>query len=78
MLRSPWSLATWGSLMQWHNRAARTAQMPQGDARPRPPRPHRGISQDHLPLYLGCFEFVHNVRRRGSALLGSLLGLSLT
>ena len=24
-------------------------------------RPHRGISQDHLPLYLGFFEFVHNV-----------------
>ena len=32
-------------------------------------RPHRGISQDHLPLYLGLFEFVHNVRRRGKALL---------
>ena len=31
-------------------------------------RPHRGISQDHLPLYLGFFEFVHNVRRRGKAL----------
>ena len=37
-------------------------------------RPHRGISQDHLPLYLGFFEFVHNVRRRGKALLGALLG----
>ena len=36
-------------------------------------RPHRGISQDHLPLYLGFFEFVHNVRRRGKALLGALL-----
>ena len=35
-------------------------------------RPHRGISQDHLPLYLGFFEFVHNVRRRGKALLGAL------
>ena len=41
-------------------------------------RPHRGISQDHLPLYLGFFEFVHNVRRRGKALLGSLLELLLT
>src|SRR5215510_9871337 len=30
-------------------------------------RPHRGISQDLLPLYLGFFEFVHNVRRRGKA-----------
>jgi transposase-like protein len=38
-------------------------------------RPHRGISQERLPLYLGFFEFVHNVRRRGKALLGSLLGL---
>ena len=41
-------------------------------------RPHRGISQDHLPLYLGFFEFVHNVRRRGKALLGTLLELLLT
>ena len=23
-------------------------------------RPHRGISQEKLPLYLGFFEFVHN------------------
>jgi len=23
-------------------------------------RPHRGISQERLPLYLGFFEFVHN------------------
>jgi transposase len=40
-------------------------------------RPHRGISQEKLPLYLGFFEFVHNVRRRGKALLGSLMGLLL-
>jgi transposase-like protein len=38
-------------------------------------RPHRGISQERLPLYLGFFEFVHNVRKRGKALLGSLMGL---
>jgi transposase-like protein len=38
-------------------------------------RPHRGISQAKLPLYLGFFEFVHNVRRRGKALLGSLIEL---
>lgn len=37
-------------------------------------RPHRGISQDKLPLYLGLFQFVHNVRRRGKALLGALVG----
>jgi hypothetical protein len=33
-------------------------------------RLHRGISQEKLPLYLGFFEFVHNVRVRGKALLG--------
>jgi transposase-like protein len=38
-------------------------------------RPHRGISQEKLPIYLGFFEFVHNVRRRGKALLGALIGL---
>jgi transposase len=38
-------------------------------------RPHRGISQEKLPLYLGFFEFVHNVRKRGKALLGALIAL---
>ena len=38
-------------------------------------RPPRGISQERLPLYLGFFEFVPNVRERGKALLGSLVGL---
>ena len=38
-------------------------------------RPHQGISQENLPLYLGFFEFVHNVRRRGKALLRSLVEL---
>ena len=37
-------------------------------------RPHRGISQDKLPLYLGFFQVVHNARRRGKALLGALVG----
>lgn len=36
-------------------------------------RPHRGISQEKLPLYLGFFEFVHNAKMRGKALLGALL-----
>ena len=40
-------------------------------------RPHRGISQEKLPLYLGFFEFVHNVRRRGKALPASLPSLLL-
>jgi len=36
-------------------------------------RPHRGISQEKLPFYLGFFEFVHNTRNRGKALLSALL-----
>ena len=36
-------------------------------------RPHRGISQEKLPAYLGLFQFVHNARRRGKALLGTLI-----
>ena len=36
-------------------------------------RPHRGISQEKLPFYLGFFEFVHNVGKRGKALLHSLI-----
>ena len=38
-------------------------------------RPHRGISQKYLPVYLGFFEFVHNAKKRGKALLESLVGL---
>lgn len=30
-------------------------------------RPHRGISQNKLPFYLGFFQLVHNARRRGTA-----------
>jgi transposase-like protein len=41
-------------------------------------RPHRGISQDKLPLYLGFFQVVHNVRRRGKALLGALVAALVT
>ena len=36
-------------------------------------RPHRGVSQEKLPWYLGFFEFVHNIRQRGKALLHSLV-----
>jgi transposase len=36
-------------------------------------RPHRGISQEKLPDYLGFFQFVHNARRRGKALLTALI-----
>jgi transposase-like protein len=38
-------------------------------------RPHRGVSQEKLPLYLGFFEFIHNVRKRGKALLPSLISI---
>jgi hypothetical protein len=37
---------------------------------------HWGISQEKLPAYpcyLGFFQFVHNTRRRGKALLGALI-----
>ena len=40
-------------------------------------RPHRGVSQEKL-FYLGLFEFVHNVRKRGKALLGALIELLVT
>ncbi len=41
-------------------------------------RPHRGISQENLPLYLGFFEFIHNTRARGRTLLPSLLEILLS
>lgn len=41
-------------------------------------RPHRGISQEKLPLYLAFFEFVHNAKVRGKALLASLIAAILT
>jgi transposase len=36
-------------------------------------RPHRGVSQEKLPFFLAFFQFVHNARRRGKALLGALI-----
>lgn len=36
-------------------------------------RPHRGVSQESLPVYLGFFQFVHNARQRGKALMHSLV-----
>jgi transposase len=41
-------------------------------------RPHRGISQEKLPLYLGFFELVHNARARGKSLSEALIGLLVT
>ena len=41
-------------------------------------RPHRGISQEKLPDYLGFFQFAHNARHRGKALLGALVAALVT
>jgi len=38
-------------------------------------RPHRGVSQENLPLYLAFFEFTHNLRQRGKALFESLVAV---
>lgn len=35
-------------------------------------RPHRGISQEKMPIYVGFFEFIFNIRKRGKALLEDL------
>jgi hypothetical protein len=43
----------------------------------KPPVLGSGISQEQLPWYLACFEFAHNIRRRGKALFASLLTLLL-
>ncbi len=40
--------------------------------------PHRGISQEKLPAYLVFFQFVHNARQRGKALLGALVAALVT
>ena len=41
-------------------------------------RPHRSISQEKLSVYLGFFEFIHNVRKRGKAWLPALIELLVT
>jgi transposase len=41
-------------------------------------RPHRGLSQEKLPVSLGFFAFVHHVRKRGKALLPALMALLVT
>jgi transposase len=38
-------------------------------------RPHRGISQERLPYYLGFFEYLHNIRKRGQVALCALVRL---
>ena len=41
-------------------------------------RPHRDVSQEKLPAYLAFFQVVHNARRRGRALLTTLVGVLVT
>ena len=41
-------------------------------------RPHHGILQEKLALYLGSFQFVHNARIRRKDLLRPLLELLVT
>ena len=41
-------------------------------------RPHRGISQEKLPLYLGFIGFVPNIRKRGKAWFPALIALLVT
>lgn len=40
-------------------------------------RPHRGISQEKLPFYIGFFEVIHNATKRGKAVLHQLLTILL-
>jgi transposase-like protein len=38
-------------------------------------RPHRGVSQENLPLYLALFELMHNLRQRGKVMFESLIAI---
>ena len=38
-------------------------------------RPHRGISQERMPYYLGFFEYLHNIKKRGQLALPALISL---
>ena len=38
-------------------------------------RPHRGISQERMPYYLGFFEYLHNIKKRGQLALPALIRL---
>lgn len=41
-------------------------------------RVHRGLSQERLPYYLGFFECLYNLKKRGQLALSGLLTLLLT
>ena len=40
-------------------------------------RPHRGVSLEKLPFYVGYFEFLHNLRKRGKKALQETFELLL-
>lgn len=40
-------------------------------------RPHRGVSQEKLPFYVGFFEYIHNLRCRGKRAVHELFTLLL-
>jgi transposase len=41
-------------------------------------RPHRGVSQEKLPFYVGFFEWIYNLRKRGKKALNETFCLLLT
>jgi transposase-like protein len=41
-------------------------------------RPHRGVSQEKLPFYVGFFEWIHNLRKRGKRAVHETFVLLLT
>ena len=41
-------------------------------------RPHRGVSQEKLPFYVGFFEWIHNLRKRGKKAVYETFCLLLT
>ena len=38
-------------------------------------RPHRGVSQEKLPFYVGYFEWIYNLKRRGKAAMDETFAL---
>ena len=41
-------------------------------------RPHRGVSQEKLPFYVGFFEWIYNLKKRGKKALNETFYLLLT
>ena len=40
-------------------------------------RPHRGVSQEKLPFYVGFFEWIHNLKKRGKKAVHQTFSLLL-